>query len=222
MAVSRLATATGAQASGSSATLATTATCNTATSDANTAAIVGVVQSVSTNSTSTTCSITYGGTAMTQLDYAAGGSGTSRFAIGIFYLMNPATGAQNIVATSGGTSTKTAIGVGGAVYSNVSGFGTVVSSAAAPPITVPSASDGMVFGVWSNGADITAVTTTQLYDAFVSVGGVGDAINVSDAAGTGSNISFGFTGTATTQFFKGVPINAVAAGTSTGDFFGLF
>ena len=210
MAVARIATISGTQVTGSSATLTNnTATGNAPTSDLNTIVLVGVNQSVSNNSSSTSVSVTYGGVAMTQLDYAAGGSSTNRMAIGIFYLFNPPTGAQTIVATSGGTSTKTAVGVGGAIYSGVSlTLGTVFSSFAAGPWSIPSVANGMDFIVLSNGADITAISgATQLFDAFTSVGGVGDAINVSEAAGTGSNISFNFTGSALTQFVKAVPLS---------------
>lgn len=221
MAVSRIATGTGNQVTGSSASLAASNTCNAATSGANTYAVVGVNQSVSTNSTSTSVSVTYGGVAMTQLGIILTGSSTNRGAASIHYLANPATGSQTVTATSGGTSTKTAIALLPAVYNGVSSLDAAVSDiAGSASISVTSAVGNKCFCVVTSGFDITAINQNQLYDAFTSVGGNGDAINVSDADGAGT-VTFTPTGSATSMSYIACDINAVVT-TSPGQFFAMF
>ena len=168
--------------------MAASTTCNTAMSGGSTYAVVGVVQSVSTNSTSTTCSVTYNGVTMTQVGLVLAGSGTNRSALSIHQLANPSTGSQTVTATSGGTSTKTAIALQAAVYTGIASLDASVSdvTGSATSISVTSTPGNKCFCVTGAGFDITAISQNQLYDAFTSVGGNGDAINVSDAEGGGT------------------------------------
>ena len=202
--------AEGSLTTGSSASLAGSTTIQVSASDANTKILAGVVQSVSTNSASTTCSVTCGGTAMTQEYYLAYGSTTSRAAIGVYSIVNPGTGAKTIIATSGGTSTKTQVAIGAICYENA---GTISAStnAAALALSVSSQTSGRAFYVGANGAAISAPTQIERYLYGGAPAGVGSYILVQDAPGS-TTVSFSATGTATTPQSAGVSIAPVAGG----------
>lgn len=194
MAVSRI-----AQAGGKSTGTAVTVSCNAATSDTSTFAVVFVAISVSSSSTATTCTVTYGGTVMTQAQLTLLGTTTSRSALGVYWLRNPATGAQNVIATPGGASTKSGCEVSVAVYNGIDpAFTPTLSEAASRTLSPPSANYGMTVAGTINGAIMSTPTRTQVYNDGASVLGVGDYLLVQEATGTGSTISFSCTATDTT------------------------
>lgn len=170
--------------------------------------LVGVEISVSSNSTATTCTATYGGVSMTLLSGALTllGSSTNRSAVGIFYLANPASGAQTVTVTPGGASTKARCAANSVSYTRVGSIGSQ-QSAASLTLSAASVSGGYDFAVSVNGATISAPTQTQRYLNTASVSGVGDSILIQDAAGTGSSISFSSSGTATTPTTLGVALS---------------
>lgn len=214
MAVAKTATATGNRATGSSTTLGVSTTCNTATTGTDTWAIMFVGISVSTNFATTTCAVTYGGVAMTQLTLLQLGSSTNRSVIGAYALKNPLTGAQTVAVTTAGTATKAAVAVGGGVYSGVANVGSV-QSAASLALTASASGSGRVISASINGAAITSPTQTQMYLAGSSVGGVGDYLLVQDAAGINGTISFSSSGTATTPTTLAVSLDMAASKVET-------
>lgn len=112
----------GAGITGSSTTLSTSFYHLLDTSDATTFAVVRIGSLLTTAAGTFTCNVTYGGVAMTELKIDVSttvlSTGEER-ALGLFYLPNPPTGTQNIVATTGGTKVKTALEVSLAIYNNV-------------------------------------------------------------------------------------------------------
>lgn len=214
MAVSRIATATGNRATGSSTTLGTSTSCNAATTGSDTYAVVLVAISVSTNSTGTTCAVSYGGVSMTQQSLTLLGSSTNRSAIGVYTLANPSTGAQTIAVTTAGAATKVQVAVGGAVYSGV-GSVSSITSAASLSLAVATRLNGYAVTGSVNGAAITSPTQNQLYLDGAAVSGVGDYLLVQDAAGTGGNVSFSSSGTATTPTTLGIALHPVPPLTAT-------
>ena len=195
---------------GSSASLAGSTTVQVNQSDANTKLLAAVVISVSTNSTSTTCAVTCGGTAMTQESFTQYGATTERAAVGIYSLANPGTGTKTVTATSGGTSTKTQIAVGGVCYTGAGVISAAVT-AAALALAVSSQVNGRAFYCGANGAAITTPTLTERFLNGGTPAGCGDYILVQDSAGA-TTVSFSASGTATTPQSAGVSIAPVAAG----------
>lgn len=209
-AVTRIATGAGNRATGASASLATSFSCNAATSDMNTFAVVGVVQSVSTSSTATSCTVTYGGVAMLQVAaIALVGTTTNRGAISLFFLQNPPTGAQTVVATSGGASTKTAIAAQAAVYKDTAGP-SWLSVANGLNINQAVLADGMAFNCVGNGAAITSPNQNSLYLAGSLVTGLMDYISVQDGDEASGAVAFTNAGTATTPRARSVALNPIA------------
>ena len=211
MAVARLGAGAGGSSTGAAVTFNSF---NITSSDANTVAIVGVVISVSTSSTSTTCAVTYGGTAMTQLNLTLAGSGTSRSAVGIYYLFNPGTGTQSVVVTPGGSSTKAGVQCQMVGFSGVGSVG-AAQTAAATSHSPTSTANGYDVRVLGNGATLTSPNQTQEYLNGASVGGVGDWMAMQSAAGTGSTISFTCSGTATTPQSVATALSAPLPATET-------
>jgi hypothetical protein len=207
MAIARLGAGAGGSSTGAAVTFNSF---NLATSDANTLAVVGVVLSVSSNSTSTTCAVTYGGTAMTQLNLTLAGSSTSRSAVGIYYLFNPGTGVKSIVVTPGGSSTKAQVLTQQVAFSNVAATGVgAAQTAAALSATPTSLVGGYDVAVFGNGATLSSPNQTSEYLSGASVAGVGDYMSMQTAAGTGSAITFSVSGTATTAQLVAVALTAV-------------
>lgn len=195
---------------------------NVTTSDAHTVMIVGVVISVSSNSASTTCGVTCGGVAMTQLALTLSGSSTNRSAVGLYYLVNPGTGVKSIVATPGGASTKAQVRSQAVAFNNVDSVGSAQTSAATSHSTT-SVTNGYNVRVLGNGAALSSPNQTQEYLAGASVGGVGDYMAMQTAAGTGSNISFTCSGTASTPASVAVALSPVIPpGPSTETLIDLF
>lgn len=197
MAVARDATGAGAVSTGA----AISWTHTIGTKSISTYVLVGVEISVSSNSTATTCTATYGGVAMTLLSGALTllGSSTNRSAVGIFYLNDPASGAQTVTVTPGGASTKARVAANSVSYNGCQ-YGQTLTQQSAASLTLSATSvlNGFDFAVSVNGVAISSPTQTQQYLNTVSVSGVGDSILIQDAAGTGSSISFSSSGTATT------------------------
>jgi hypothetical protein len=177
-----------------------------------TVVLVAVEMSVSSNSTNTSCTVTYAGAAMNAIGtLTLLGSSTNRSAIGWWWMYHPAAGSSTIVVTPGGSSTKTRVAAFAQAYRGVSYLtgpvaGFSKTSAASLTLSAPSLADGITVAATVNGAALSSPTQTQLYNNFVSVGGVGDALLVQEAAGTGSNISFSSSGTATTPTTQSVAL----------------
>lgn len=197
MAVAWDATGAGNLSTGSSASLATSWSHTIATSGSTTIVMVAVSQSVSTNSTSTTCSVSYGGTAMNQLYYLQYGSGTNRAGLGMYYLFNPATGAQTVTATSGGTSTKTQIQGQSVSYTGVVTLSKVNTSSSRTIVGVANITGAMAFAATVNGVVLSAPTKTSRYLSGATATGLGDYLCVQDAVSS-VNVTFSSTGTNTT------------------------
>lgn len=203
MAVTRDATSAGGTTTGAACTVSHTI----GTAGATTVVFAFVAISVSSNSTSTTCTATYGGTAMTQHVLTLLGSSTNRSAYAIFYLFNPASGAQNCVVTPGGASTKAGVRVSTVSYTGVAATGVgTAQTAAALTISATSVTNGYnIFG-HINGVTMSTPSQSQRVLLGSAVSGVGDFLLVQDAAGTGSNITFSVSGTATTPSTFGVAL----------------
>lgn len=197
MAVAWDATGGGNLTTGSSATLATSWSHTIATSGSTTVVIVAVSQSVSTNSASTTCSVSYGGTAMNQVYYLPYGSGTNRAALGMYYLFNPPTGAQTVTATSGGTSTKDQIQGQSVSYTGVVTL-TKLNTATARSVVAPINMTGsMAFAAIANGTTLSAPSKTSRYLSGATTSGLGDYLCVQDTV-SDVPVTFANSGTNTT------------------------
>jgi hypothetical protein len=206
MAVTRIGAGAGAMTTGTAATFNGP---NITTSDATTVAVVGVVISVSTNDSNTTCSVTYGGTTMTQLNLTLVGTSTNRNAVGIYYLANPGTGTQSVVVTPGGTSTKAGLIAQAVAFSSVDSVGTAQTGTATTH-AITSASGGYALRVIGNGAALTSPDQTNEYLNGQTVGGSGDYGLIQSATGA-SSVSFNVTGTATQANSVGTSLAAVTA-----------
>lgn len=188
------------------------------TPGAGTMVLIAVVISVSTNSTATTCTVTYDGAAPTQIGtLTLLGTSTSRSAIGWWVALNPAKGSKTVVVTPGGGSTKTRVVAFVQAYSGADWTNTLNTiakqSAASLTLSATTVAGGITCAATVNGAALSSPTQTQLYNNNVSVGGVGDTLLVQEAVGTGSNVSFSSTGTATTPTTQAVvllPANPVS------------
>jgi hypothetical protein len=206
MAVTRLGAGAGGMTTGTAVTYDSP---NVATSDASTVAVVSVAISVSSNSTGTTCAVTYGGVAMTQLALTLLGSSTNRNARGLYYLFNPGTGVKSVVATPAGAATKAGLISQCVVFAGVGSVG-AAQTASATTHAPTSAADGYVVRVLVNGAALSSPNQTNEYLNGQSVGGVGDYAVTQSAAGTGSTISFTSSGTATTPGSSAMSLLPVA------------
>lgn len=187
-------------------TTASWASFNILVSDQSTVAIVFVNASVTSNAVAT-CSVTYGGTAMKQLGWTAGGATTARSGVGIYYLFNPGTGSQTVVATPAGATIAGTHGIDVA-FSGVSSIG-MAQNVATMAHTVTSVANGYALRVISNG--VTAGTlnqTTEISGGTVDAG-VGDFIAVQSAVGAAPSVAFTATGTATTPLSMGCVVNPV-------------
>lgn len=210
MAVSRLGAGAGGNSTGAAVTFNGP---NLASSDANTYMVVGVNISVSSNSTATTCAVTCGGVAMTQLGLTLGGSSSNRAAVGLYYLANPGTGIKSIVVTPGGASTKARVACQAVAFADVGSVG-AAQTAAATTHAVTSATDGYAVRVLSNGAVLSSPNQTSEYLNGATVSGVGDYFLMQSAAGAAS-VSFTSSGTATTPLSIGVSLGPVYPQIST-------
>jgi hypothetical protein len=180
-----------------------------------TVVLVAVIQSVATNGTSFGATVTYDGAAMTAVGaFTQLGSTTSRSGIGWFWMYHPPAGSKTIVVTPTGTTAKTRQAAFAQAYRGVdfatgpANLGLTKTTAASLTLSAPSYAGGITVAATVNGAALSAPTQTQLYNNNVSVGGVGDTLLVQEAAGTGSNISFSSTGTATTPQTESVRLPA--------------
>lgn len=199
MAVVRL----GAGAGGTGTTSATWTGFNIVSSNAQTVAIV--FMNASTSSAATTCTPTYGGVSMKQLGLVNSAAGFA--AVGIYYLFNPPAGANTVVVTPGGASTKNQVQGIDVVFTNVSSLG-AAQNVLTMAHTVTSVANGYAVRVLSNGVTAGTLNQTTELSAGASVTGVGDFIAVQSAAGA-ATVSFTASGTATTPLSMGCTVNAV-------------
>jgi hypothetical protein len=167
---------------------------NLTASSITTYMIVGVVISVSSNSSSTTCSVTCGGTTMTQLSLTLVGTSTNRNAVGIYYLANPGTGTKSIVVTPAGASTKAGCIANAVAFSQVGAVG-AAQTGTATTHAVNSIVNGYAIRVLGNANVLTSPNETQEYLNGQAVGGSGDYGLIQSAAGA-SSVSFTSSGTA--------------------------
>lgn len=210
MAVARTASVTGNRnATSTTATMTVTATCNTATTGTDHYAVVVAEYSAQSDSAAYTLSVTYGGTPMVEQNYTLVGSGNNRAGIGIYTLNNPPTGSQNVVASvGGGVLTKTAVAVGGGVYSGVGSL-SAVNSVSGLSVSVTSQTDGYTVAGTSNGLSLSGQNQNVLYLTGTSVGGCGDYISIQDAAGA-TSVTFNNTGSVSTPWSVGISLGTTS------------
>jgi hypothetical protein len=179
------------------------------TAGANTVVLAFVGIAVANNNTSTTGSATYGGTAMTQLGASLNGSGTSRSFTGIYYLFNPASGAQDCVFTPGGTATRAQVILSTISYKDVDSVG-AFQQINQLSLESTSVADGYnIFG-HTSGTTYSSPNQTQRFLGGVGVSGGCDSLLVQDAPGTGSSITFSVTGAFNTPSTFGVALSPAA------------
>lgn len=195
---------------------------NIVTSDANTVAIVGVALSPS-SSADATCSVTYGGVAMTQLDLTnLGSTSTNRNARGIYYLFNPGTGVKSIAVTRGGPSFA-GLRAQMVAFSGVAAGGVGTAQIASALTHAPtSVADGYNVRVLVNGAVLSAANQTVEYESGASCTGVGDYMTMQTAAGTGSTISFTSSGSPSQVGSTATALTPAPPPPNTGAFFAMF
>lgn len=178
----------GARSTGSSSSLGTSWTHQTNSGGAGyIVAIVGVVISVSSNSSDTTCSVTYGGEAMSQIALVLNGSSTSRSAVGIYQLASPPTGNVTVSVTTGGASTKAGVSGMSVIYDNVRYYADS-GSIANMSLSISNVIPGMrAISVTGNNSSITSQTASDTFELYRddggSISGVGDHISMLDTVG---------------------------------------
>jgi hypothetical protein len=197
----------GERSTGSSTTLATSWTHNYDNNFASyPVAVVAVAISIG-SSIGITCSVTYGGQAMTELVLSQLGSGTTRNATGFYYLAFPPTGTSTINVTTGGDGTKYAIIGESIIYENVQSL-TDIGNVASLSVNVTGTTPGIqLLSVVANGAALSSPNQTELLREGSSVTGTGDYGLIQSAVGTGGTVNFAVSGTASTPNSQFMQLN---------------
>lgn len=199
-------TGTGNRTTGSSTTLGTSWSHTISSTGTNTCVIVGVDLSGSdTAIIYDTVTVTYGSTVMSNYYSLQYGSSGNRGTIAIYYLWDPPGGAQTVSVTTSGTSTKTAVAGCSVAYTDVGSLNWM-NTANAKNVTITSDTSSMAWAMTVNGAALSAPNMTSRYAAGSLVTGLGDYIQIQDAAGAAS-VAFTNGGTATTARSVGLSIS---------------
>ena len=164
-------------------------------SGSRTCVLVGITMSLTTAAGTLTCSVTYGGVAMNQIDLQQGAATGGNEGVGLYYLFNPPTGSQTIAMTVGGTTSKTTINGSAIAYNNVNSLGSFVTGTATsttPTLTIsPSTRKERVVALYTSDdiSSFTANTQTSFRFAIgsTSVTGTGDITYMVDDGGALSN-----------------------------------
>lgn len=196
---------TGGRATGNSATLSTSWSHNIDASGANTVAVVILGFSINANSPDNSPTVTWGGTAMTQIDVKyQGSSSADRSGIAMYGLFNPPTGNSSVVATGVGTANLSAIAGTSSVYASANQV-TAWSPYTALGVSVTNqvGQNAQVIGFFTNavaetysdyGDTVPSGATT--YYGGSSVSGVGDYMrSLAGVSAVGATVSRGVGGT---------------------------
>lgn len=209
---------------------------NCATSDANTVVIVTAQMYKGSNTALTSFTCTYNGVAMTALT-SIGPVGTAPLTTKVFYMFNPPTGSQAIVATANWSTATTNrnivvtsesyTGVDTITNANTSSNVTVSSTTITTAAAVPT--DGM--GYFAHGTQVKYAGTLT-YNQTLRFSGANTLtytgfsyLVVGDAAGAGSTITSTASwpaGSGPVQAISCILNPSVAVPTNTGAFFAMF
>lgn len=161
-------------------------------------AIAAVTVSIG-SSTGITCSVTYGGQPMTELVLSQAGSGSSRNAVGFYYLIFPPTGTSTVSVSTGGDGTKYAVSGVSVIYENVQSIVDLGNIASIGVVINNSQLGDRYLGVLTNGVSLSNPSRTELYlPNGSSVTGVGDYTLIHEDVGNGGTVNFAASGSSST------------------------
>ncbi|MBI4848420.1 MAG: Ig-like domain-containing protein, partial [Nitrospirae bacterium] len=190
-------------ATNSSSTTSTVSWSHTVGTGSNRLLVVGV--SFDARNSNTVSSVTYGGTALTNL--RAEGTGANFARTEIWYLTAPASGSNTITVTIGGTATDKLNMAGAVSYTGVdqttpfsSNRGAAGTTASAPSVSISSATGNLIFDIFATYRPTTTPSQgagQTLYWKNTTQGTTGVNGGMSSKAGT-SATTMSWTGRATT------------------------
>lgn len=170
-------------------------------------AIVAVQLSMG-DGTTTTCSVTFGGQAMTELVLTLAGTSVTRNAVGFYYLVNPPSGSSTVSVSTGGDMTKYAVLGESIVYDNVRSLADAGNVPALAVNVTGTPVGSQLLAVSANGNNLTGTQKTELFRDGSGITGAGDYGSVQIAIGTGGTVTFDSAGTdsvASTQVMELMP-----------------
>jgi hypothetical protein len=181
--------AVGPSSSGTSQTTGSSCTWSHTCGGTATAILVGV--GVPVTAAAWPISATYGGLAMSDVNLRQQSNNSTDGGIQVFGLLNPPTGANNVVVSvSGQTFTVSNPLVGGSMsYTGVGSFGTPVAAFGAsttPSVTVSSSSGNMVAAFAAMSLAVTANSGTSRYRLNLNDNNAAGNVQGQDAAGAAS------------------------------------
>jgi hypothetical protein len=169
-------------------------------------AVVGVAVSVG-SSTGITCSVTYGGQAMTELVLSQAGSGSTRNAVGFYYLVFPPTGNSTVSVTTGGDGTKYAVFGESIIYENVESVADIGNVASLSANVTGTTVGTRIASIVANGLSLSSSNQYDLYHEGSSVTGSGDYAVMQEAVGTGGTMTFSVSGSSSVPNSQFIQIN---------------
>ena len=166
--------------------------------------MVGISYRNNATGTPTVSSVTYGGQTLTQVGGAATGTSGQMY---IFSLLNPPTGANNLVVTWSAALSEGAV-VGAVTYAGVSqaaptGFVSATGSSTTPSVTVTSGTGQLVFGVVA-GRTTSAYTPAGLWSAMPYSGQTAGAST--NQVGASPSVTLSWTGSSAAWVAGGVSL----------------
>lgn len=164
-----------------------------------TLAVVAVTVSVGSGGDTSTCSVTFGGQAMTELVWTNNYHGSSSNAVGFFHLSFPPTGNNTVSVTTGGGGTKYAVLGESIIYENVQSLADIGNVESLSVNVNNSVLGTQLLSATVNAASIDTPTKNELYSNGSTVGASGDYGLIQRTVGTGGTVNFDMDGSSSQQ-----------------------
>jgi hypothetical protein len=170
-------------------------------------AVAAVMASIGSGADTSTCSVTFGGQAMTELAWTPNGSGFGWNAVGFYYLSLPPTGTNTVSVTTGGGGTKYGLIGESIIFENVRDLGNV-GNIAGLNVDVNNTVPGIyLLAATVNAAAINTATKNEVYSNGATTSGSGDYGLIQSTVGTGGTVNFSMSGTASLPMTQVMQIN---------------